>query len=445
MFSVENIFGTDGVRGAVGKFPLTSEHLPIVGSAIAEWAYEKYGSNPRILLAHDTRISCSFVKSALKSGLLKFPVTIHDAGVLPTPTVFNIIQKQKYSFGIVISASHNPYHDNGIKIIDAKTGKITVLDEQKISFLIQKKNITQNYDLLGIEEPHTCAHEEYASSLSNYFPANFLRGKKIVLDCAHGATSVLAPRIFRSYGAHVITINNNPDGKNINKDCGALEPKGLQKKVLTEDADAGFAFDGDGDRLIMVNNKGEIRDGDDILFLLLTNPLYIDTTEVVGTIMTNYGFEMFLKNHNKKLTRVAVGDKYIAEYLEKNNLLLGGEQSGHIIMRDYLNTGDGIFVALRVLETLLLHNNFDAHTFTKYPQLLRNVPVNFKHDLNTSPLLDIIQHTKSYLTNGRLIVRYSGTENLLRIMVENLDMDTAERIINDVSIKLQNALAQKNY
>ena len=442
MRNIKNIFGTDGIRTTMGHYPLTSEHLPCVGAAIAQWAQKKYGTKPLVLLAHDTRVSCAFVKASLKNGLLHYPLTIHDAGVLPTPAVFNLIQKDKaYSFGIIISASHNPYQDNGIKIIDAKNGKITEDDEYEISGLIQKKIPQQNYESLGSDIPYLDAQKKYLHAVSELFPHRFLSGKKVVLDCAHGAMSAIAPTLFKKCGAHVIALNNRPNGKNINKNCGALSPHALQEKVIETKADVGFAFDGDGDRVIAINRHGELRNGDDILSLLLMHPLYQKLPSVVGTIMTNQGFDVYLQKQNKKLVRVPVGDKYVAEYLEKENLLLGGEQSGHIIMRDYMNTGDGIVVALRLLETMILHNKFDMETFIKYPQILLNVPVVHKRDLSTPALAEIIQLSKTLLSTGRLIVRYSGTENLLRIMVEDIDAIIAQKIVHDLSQKLQRALA----
>lgn len=441
MHHITNIFGTDGIRTTLGTDPLTLESLPVIGTAIAKWAQQKYGSTPKILLAHDTRISCALVKAALKSGLLQYPLEIHDAGVLPTPAVFYVAQQAAYDCGIIISASHNPYQDNGIKIIDARTGKITEHDERIISQFVQQHQSSYSYENVGSDTPCASAQQRYMRGILKLFPHHFLQGTKIVLDCAHGATSSIAPQLFKKCGAQVIAVHHTPNGKNINENSGALYPELLQQKVLAVGADIGFAFDGDGDRVIVVTKNGIIKNGDDILAILIQHPLYQHTTHIVGTVMTNQGFDSFLQQQSKKLVRVAVGDKYIAEYLEKENLLLGGEQSGHIIMRDYLNTGDGIFVALRVLEVLIMHNAWDMNSFQKYPQILVNVPVAHKKDLKKHPFAEIIGLSQALLSTGRLIVRYSGTENVLRIMAEDVDLMHAERVVNELSVKLQKALS----
>ena len=264
--------------------------------------------------------------------------------------------------------------------------------------------------------------------------------KKIVLDVAHGATYRVAEQIFNALGAQTIIINNTPNGTNINHHCGALSPALLQEAVVLSCADAGFAFDGDGDRVIAVNRHGVIKDGDDILALLLQHPAYVHLTTVVGTLMTNCGFETYLTTHNKNLVRTAVGDKFVIEKLEQLNTILGGEQSGHIILKDIINTGDGILVALRVLESLLHSGNWDMETFIKYPQVLINVPVQTKKDLNSSPLYDIISTAQAKLTSGRLLVRFSGTESLLRVMVEAASLEGAHAIGLDVAQQLESLL-----
>lgn len=439
---MNNLFGTDGIRNRVGEPPFTLEALPKLGKAIGQWALEKYGPQVTILLAHDTRISCSWVKAALQSGLLTHPITIHDSEVLPTPAVSHIMsQTKKYACGIIISASHNIYHDNGIKIVDAQSGKLTVFDETIISQFFYTNSLASiNYQTLGTELVVKANYEKYVNVILDNFSKQFLAGKHIILDTAHGATYQVAPAIFQALGAQVTIINNTPNGININENCGSLYLDSLKQTVLSTKADIGFAFDGDGDRVLAVNALGEIKNGDDLLALLASHPDYAQINTLVGTVMSNQGFEVYLKQQNKKLVRTPVGDKYVLESLIQKNLLLGGEQSGHIILRNIINTGDGILVALKVLEAITYTNNWLLETFTKYPQVLLNVPVKSKQDLNLPPFSDIIAQTQDRLQKGRLLVRYSGTESLLRIMIEEQDEQLALTSAQELARKLEQKL-----
>jgi phosphoglucosamine mutase len=283
--------------------------------------------------------------------------------------------------------------------------------------------------------------DNYIRHLRTFFNPLFLQGRKIVLDCANGATFELAPRIFTEFGATIIALHNKPNGTNINAHCGTLHPNDVQKAVMEHHADIGFAFDGDGDRVVAINHRGEIKNGDDILALLLDHPLYTTTSTVVGTIMSNHGLATFLSLRDIALERTPVGDRYIADYLVKNSLLIGGEQSGHIILRDYLDMGDGIFTALRILEVLIAHNNWEMSSFEKYPQLLINLPVAIKKELTSPSIAAIIAMGNNHLHQGRLVVRYSGTENVLRIMIEDSELTHAQHIGTVVSQALQKELA----
>lgn len=435
---MNNLFGTDGIRNLVGNYPFTSEDLPKLGKALAAWIIEKYGPNCKILVAQDTRQSCAWVKASLKSGLLLYPITIVDAQILPTPGIFHLIKADSnYSCGIVISASHNPYFDNGIKIIDSKTGKLNKDDENRILELISQNQLPIDYNNMGTEVNLTTAQDLYINSVVSLFNKQFLQNKKIVLDLAHGATYQVAQKIFELLGAKTIVINNNPDGYNINKDCGSLHLKQLQQIVIQNKADAGFAFDGDGDRVVAINRAGLIKDGDDILSILSDHPDYTQINSLVGTILTNKGLESYLNNKNKKLIRTAVGDKHIVEALNTNNLLLGGEQSGHLILKNILNTGDGILTALKVLQALELSGNWDMKTFEKYPQFNLNIPVKIKKNLQESPFVELIDEAIKKLNNGRIIVRYSGTEYCLRILAEDTNIDQAKLTVNSLAEKLQ--------
>jgi len=437
------LFGTDGIRNHVGHIPFTPEALPRLGTAIARWALHTHAHRPRILVVHDTRISCSWVLSALESGLLQHPITLRDAHTLPTPAACLLAHiNDDIDCGIIISASHNPYHDNGIKII-RKNGKISAEDELLITqFFYDAAPPSIDYNNLGCRTAYSTAVNEYIEHIVNIFPPQFLAGKKIVLDCAHGATYLVARTIFERLGATTHMLHDAPDGLNINQACGALHPECAARTVTEVGADAGFAFDGDGDRIVAISADGSIHNGDSILALLLDHPRYKDTSHIVGTIMSNHGFAHFLNQRDKKLVRANVGDKNVALSLETNNLLLGGEQSGHIIMRDYLNSGDGIFAALRLLETISLTGNWAMRTFTPYPQILINVPVCEKKDLSCPPLSTIIDEYENQLHAGRCVIRYSGTENLLRIMVEDDTLEHATVIGTALSQKLSKALNQ---
>ncbi|MEX0940053.1 MAG: hypothetical protein WDZ41_01705 [Candidatus Babeliales bacterium] len=436
----KNIFGTDGIRGIFGKFPFTSPIIIQLGNAIGKWIIKKYGSQSTVLLGHDTRISCATLKTALQAGLLLHPLKIYDTQIVPSPALASILKnKEKFNCAIMISASHNPYYDNGIKIMNKQSGKLSASDEETITKYFLNEQ-SWNYNNLGSLFSESL-QEVYIEHILSYFPPNFLKGKKIVLDCAHGATYIIAPQIFEKLGAQVIPLSNTPNGLNINKKCGTLYPNNLRKAVIQYKADIGFAFDGDGDRVIAVNAQGDYKNGDDILALLLSHPQYIHENMIVGTIMTNKAFEIFLKKQNKILMRTQVGDKYITEQLLQHNLYLGGEPSGHIIMRDYLPTGDGIFTTLRILETIYKTNNWEMITFSKFPQIQMAIPVNNKKDLDQPPFSDIITTSKTQLHEGRLVIRYSGTEPVLRIMVEDDDSQHAEYICTNLSKKLQQELS----
>jgi len=367
---------------------------------------------------------------------------VQDAGVLTTPGIFKIISGgMEYDFGVVISASHNPYYDNGVKVFDARRCKITTEDEKKII-----QNFEQCYGRVQLSDQVHCvvARPEAALVYQNdtiaQFRSLFLDKFKVVLDCSHGAAYSVAPAIFRALGATVITIADQPNGTNINDGCGSLHPEELAHVVTARGADAGFAFDGDADRVIAVSRTGEIKDGDDILALLLDLPVYQDVHRVVGTLFTNQGFEEFLTKRGKTLIRTNVGEKYVAAQLELENLPLGGEKSGHIITRNYSATGDGIFVALKVLESIMLAHNWDMVTFHKFPQVMINVPVAHKPDLSQQPYAALIEEYERTINTGRIIVRYSGTEPLLRVMTEAPTQEQAHRCAHDLATALQKAL-----
>ncbi|MCF7899377.1 hypothetical protein K9L05_01880 [Candidatus Babeliales bacterium] len=439
-------FGTDGIRGNAAKYPFTPKALFYLGNAIAEWSSQKYNKKPKILIGHDTRISCETIKKNLIKGLQNYKIDIIDCKILPTPAICLLTQKSElqFDFGIVISASHNPYYDNGIKLFDKINTKISRNDEECITNLFKQISKARPTSSLNPEFFYNIweqADSEYKNNIFSFFEPNFLKNIKIVLDCANGANYKIAPEIFKDLGAQTISINTNPNGKNINKNCGSVHPENLQKAVIDKKADIGFAFDGDGDRLIAVNKNGKILDGDNILSILIDHPKFKNLNQVIGTVMSNYGFENYLEKLNKKLHRTSVGDKHIAAQLIKENLLLGGENSGHIIMRDYMNSGDGIFCALRLLQTILLtNNNWDLEKFIKTPQTTINLPIKKRDDLSKEPYNIIIENNKKLLSNGRILVRYSGTENLLRIMVEDIDAQLSQQVAQNLVQELKTCL-----
>ena len=448
-------FGTDGIRGNASEFPFTHDALTILGQVIASWSHKKYATTlqPQILLGHDTRKSCERIKNALIQGLKSESVTIVDAGVIPTPAIFKIMQTNSaelpelnapFNLGIVISASHNPADDNGIKFFDARTGKLNPEDEQELedAFCAAYQKgvfLSTHNNAQVITWPY--AEQTYKEQIIKHFTPHFLAGKTIVLDCAHGATSTIAQTIFKHLGATVVSFFASPNGTNINDNCGAVHPEIVAELVKKHNAYAGFAFDGDGDRVIAINQHGTIKDGDDLLAILLENQELAQSATVVGTLMTNHGFDLHLQNKNKKLIRTKVGDKYIAAAMEKEGLLLGGETSGHIIIGTYLMSGDGIFTALKLLETMIIANNHEMHSFIKLPQTLLNIPIQNKNNLNDEPYATLIATYKAELLRGRIIIRYSDTEPLLRIMTEAENQELAHSMAQKLATELTLLLA----
>ncbi len=413
-----------------------------LGYAIGKWAQEVYGkSNPVIALSADTRISGERIKRSLGSGLMQAGAQVCDAGILTTPGIFAVISGGKIcDASISVSASHNPYEDNGIKLFDSLRCKITVEDERKIIRAFEQ--CVGRLELACAQEIEQWpeAVTWYVQHIVAKFKPLFLRNVKVVLDCAQGAAYVVAPEIFRALGATVITMADTPNGTNINHNCGSVHPEELARRVCAEQADCGFAFDGDADRVVAVSRAGTLKDGDDILALLLKLPAYQSIAQVVGTVFTNQGFEEYLREQGKHLFRTKVGEKYVAAKLEEEKLPLGGEVSGHIITRDYAPTGDGIFVALKVLESIIQHNNWDMGTFQKFPQVLANVQVSHKPDLTLQPYAALIAEYERTVGNGRIVVRYSGTEQLLRVMTEAATYEQAQCVAHGLAQDLKKVI-----
>lgn len=425
---MQNLFGTDGIRGKFGTGFFVQESLERFAQAFSEWIIHERGcTHPRLLIVHDTRISCSSIKTMLLQGMQQYPMVLFDAGVLPTPAALHLMKTGQFDAALIISASHNPWYDNGIKIVD-RSGKLTEADELSISRYYDEQkcccaSVTHQARMTQYDGFHG-----YVDSLIKLTGPLDLTHMKIVLDCAHGAMYRVAPEVMRLYGAHVVVLHDMPTGQNINDHCGALHPESLQKAVVDQHADIGFAFDGDGDRLIVVNAAGQVKDGDDIVALLMLLPSYKNLSAVVGTVMSNGGLERYLFEHNKRLIRAAVGDKYVLEKLVAENLLLGGEPAGHIIMRDLIPTGDGLLVALHVLKAMRCTENYAIHTFTKFPQLTVNVAYTQSRAQCEPRIKAVAVDAQHLLKAGRVSIRFSGTEPLIRIMVEAETQEICHRV-----------------
>jgi phosphoglucosamine mutase len=423
---ITTLFGTDGIRGKAGEGIFTPAQLMRLGHAIGRWMHEKYPAT-RILMIHDTRISASIIKSALKIGLLESSINIIDGFVLPTPAALFLMRElDQTDIAIVISASHNPYHDNGIKILEKTAGTISIDDELIIShYFYQSSSAPRGW---GVDRPYTESAELYLTELLKRFPGQWARGIRVMIDNAHGATSHIAHTLFARCGADVINLHHQPTGYNINAHAGSTDPQLISQMMQTANADIGFAFDGDGDRVIALTKHGVIKNGDDILCILQSHPRYLATPTIVGTMMTNEGLATHLHAHNKTLLRTPVGSRHMSAALTKNNLLVGGEPIGHIILHDQLPLGDALLNALTLLETVITTNNWNLDSFIAYPHILTNIPVQHRFNLEEEPFASLIHHYTAQLSTGRILVRYSGTENILRVMVEAPTHATAQSI-----------------
>jgi phosphoglucosamine mutase len=425
---MKTFFGTDGIRGKAGKGILSSPKIYELGRAIAQWSSTQ-NDNPAFIIAHDTRSSSDYIKSALKSELLFHGIDVYDMGVSPTPSLFYEIKHKKYPYthGIMITASHNPYQDNGLKIINEQ-GKISRHDQEAIYELYLNKDNTRSADQYGHEHHLKSSETTYADTLKKICSPHFLRGKKVVLDSGHGATSFIAESIFAHYGADVISLHCNPNGYNINYNCGSTSPEYIQQYVINHHADIGCAFDGDGDRVILIDRDGSVKDGDDILCLLSQHPLYNHQQTYISTIMSNQGLDDYITSQNKKLVKSPVGDSNVCAYIDTYNACIGAEQSGHIIIKDVIKTGDGIASALKTCESLFYNNNWEMRTFEKYPQKVLSLPITEKKPLDKEPIKNILNHAQSLLSRGRIYPRYSGTESVMRILIEDRNIDNIDRI-----------------
>ena len=450
MSASKRLFGTDGIRGVANKFPMTPEISLRLGKSLAYVIRKLYKhKHPRIILGKDTRLSGYLFEQALTSGLISMGADVYLVGPLPTPAIAFLTKNMRADAGIVISASHNPYTDNGIKIFDRNGFKLPDRKELMIEDLILDENsdeLTDDSIEIGKANRIEDAAGRYVVFVKKTFPDSMdLEGIKIVLDCANGAAYKVAPITLSELGADVINIGVNPDGKNINTDCGSLNPKLLVENVLSNKADIGIALDGDADRVIFCDGKGNIVDGDKILAVCtqeMLNRDLLSKKEIVSTVMSNMGLEVYLENLGIKLHRANVGDRYVVEAMKERGINLGGEQSGHIIFLDHTTTGDGLLASLQVLA-IMKRMQKSLYELVKdielFPQVLKNVEIADKKPFDQIPGLSrmVGDYENSLGTRGRINIRYSGTEQLARVMVEGEDIKNIDLIADDITELLQ--------
>ena len=435
-------FGTDGIRGRVGDSPITPEFCLRLSNAVGR-VFASNVQKTKVVIGKDTRISGYMLESVLQSGLISAGADVSLLGPMPTPAIAYLAKTLRADAAIVISASHNPYYDNGIKFFDAEGSKLGDAKELAIEAAMEGPLVCEDSENLGKASRVSDAAGRYVEFCKSTVPDGFsLRGLRIVLDCANGATYQVAPQVFSELGADVVVMAAEPDGFNINQACGSTEPQALRKKVVEEKADFGIAFDGDGDRLAMVDSHGALLDGDQLLYIIARDRQRRATLQggVVGTVMSNLGFEQALDRLGIPFGRANVGDRNILAQLQQNGWQLGGEPSGHILTLDLATTGDAIIAALQVIVPVVeqgLSLRALAAGMDKVPQVLENIKVPFPGTLcNDERLVADIRDSESQLAGrGRILVRPSGTEPLLRIMVEGDDLKEVSQIARTLAVR----------
>ncbi len=443
-------FGTDGIRGRVGVWPINAEFILKLGWAVGKvLARQGFG---KVIIGKDTRISGYMFESVLEAGLSSAGIDTHLLGPMPTPAIAYLTRTLRAQAGIVISASHNPYYDNGIKFFSAQGKKLPDDVEAAIEEQLEKKMTTVDSSQLGKAIRVVDAAGRYIEFCKSTVSSDtHLNGLKLVVDCANGAAYYIAPNVFRELGAEVIEMGVEPDGLNINLDCGATHPEVLQKRVIQEKADLGIALDGDGDRVIMVDNHGHIVDGDDLLYIITKHRQELGVLKggVVGTTMSNIGLEKALGCLNIPFVRVPVGDRYVMAELNKRQWCIGGEPSGHVICSESMMAGDGIITALQTLSVMRYKNQTLAQVregLEKYPQILLNVKVtenSGNNDLENNPRIQTaLKNIENQLAeNGRIILRRSGTEALVRVMVEGENENEIKQLAHQLAALVKQELS----
>lgn len=447
------LFGTDGIRGTINIYPMIPELCMKVGMALCFILKERLPHKPKVLIGKDTRISGYVIESALTAGITSMGGDVYLAGPIPTPAIAFLVKSMRQDAGVVISASHNPFYDNGIKIFSHDGFKFSEELENNIERLLQDSEFPMNRPLaqdLGKAFRVDDAVGRYIEFVKSTLPKNFsFEGLKVVIDPANGAAYKITPILFRELGAQVITINDKPDGLNINKGCGALYPEGLIKKVRETASQLGIAHDGDADRTILVDEKGNLVDGDLILTVWadeLKKEGKLKKNTIVGTVMTNLGIENYLKEKGIKMIRTNIGDKYVVDEMLKCGYNLGGEQSGHIICLDYSCTGDGAITSVQMAYIMMKNNKALSELIQnihKYPQALKNIKI--PETFSKYEVLKRLEALSSEIgklqkqIKGRILIRPSGTEPKIRIMVEDEDNEKVQNMIN----KIEELIKQK--
>ena len=439
---MKKLFGTDGIRGVANREPMTAEMAFQIGRAGAYLFKDE--ANPVILIGKDTRISGDMIEAALIAGICSAGVDILRVGIAPTPVVAYLTRAYHANCGIVISASHNPFDHNGIKYIRGDGFKFSDSEEEEIEriyFENHSKDEWPTKENIGRVKELAGAIERYIDYIKNTLLPKFnLKRYKIVLDCANGASFTIAPRVFTELGAKIITINDKPNGININFNCGSVHPASLRKEVLRQKADLGFSYDGDADRVIAVDEKGNIVDGDQIMAICALNLIkkgQLPNKTVVTTLMSNIGFDKIIEKSGGKVVRTNVGDRYVLEMMNEIKATLGGEQSGHIIFSQYSTTGDGLLTSLQLMKVLREEgkplSNL-ASVMEKYPQIILNYEVKDKERFFKNVCIKkFIKEIEEELDGkGRIFVRASGTEPLIRILLEGEDKNKLEKISQDL-------------
>jgi phosphoglucosamine mutase len=434
------LFGTDGIRGKANSEPITPDTVLKVAQAAA-LHFRRGDHRHRVVIGKDTRLSGYMLEPAMVAGFISMGMDVVLLGPLPTPAVAMLTRSLRADLGVMISASHNQYQDNGIKLFGADGYKLSDDVEAEIEARMQKPfgpDLSPSPDL-GRAKRLEDESGRYIEFLKNTFPRGMrLDGMKIVVDCANGAAYKVAPRVFYELGAEVISLAVSPDGTNINKDCGATHPAALQEAVVRHGADIGIAVDGDADRLIVCDEKGQVVDGDQIMALIADDwhkSGRLTQGGVVATVMSNLGFERFLKTKNLELKRMPVGDRYVVDHMRANGYNLGGEQSGHVILGDHATTGDGLMSALQVLAIVRQRDekvSAVCRVFDAVPQVLKSVRYQNKINLDQPRFMDAQLAAEKQLTGGRILVRKSGTEPVVRVMAEGDDIAVVKAVVQEL-------------
>ena len=445
------LFGTDGIRGVANIFPMTPEMVLSIGKATAHVFKEKCGKKkPKFVIGKDTRLSGYMIENALASGIVSVGADVLLVGPMPTPAIAHLTKALNADAGIVLSASHNPAEDNGIKIFSENGHKLSDNVEDEIEkYVLSGKIKTEHIkgDLIGKAHRVDDAKERYIEFAKASVESMSMKGLRVILDCANGAAYNTAPHILSELGAEVVVLNDRPDGLNINLDCGALHPEKMMEIVKKEKAHIGIALDGDADRVIVCDEKGRSVDGDHIIAICAINMKEkgaLRKNSVVVTIMANKGFDIAMAKERIKVVKTKVGDRYVVDEMRKKGYVLGGEQSGHIIFSNYTTTGDGMISALQLLRIMKERReklSKLAECMTSLPQVLVNVDVKEKKDISKLKVNKNIKDAESKLgEKGRVLVRYSGTQNLCRIMIEGENKREIQKIADDIAKTMKKEL-----